>query len=88
MAGIINLSVRKGLKETEQSVRTHGRVSGLKVGTCPLGFGWCIEWLGDGLNLLRLKVRSMFLGTGNDLVIDYDQGKDKSLKKTTSKRKI
>ncbi|KAF3554082.1 hypothetical protein F2Q69_00015396 [Brassica cretica] len=47
MAGIINLSVQEGLKETEQSVRTHGRVRSLKIETCSLGLGWCIEWLGD-----------------------------------------
>ena len=35
----------------------------------------------------KAQICSMFLGTGNDLVIDYDQGKDKSLKKTTSKGK-
>ncbi|KAF3561602.1 hypothetical protein DY000_02015743 [Brassica cretica] len=47
--------VREGLKETEQSVRTHGRVSSLKIGTCSLGLDWCIEWLRDWLNLLRLE---------------------------------
>ena len=55
MAGIINLSVWEGLKEIEQSVRTHGRVSSLKIRTCSLGLGWCIEWLGDWFNLLRLE---------------------------------
>ncbi|KAF3493487.1 hypothetical protein DY000_02052128 [Brassica cretica] len=35
--------------------RTHVRVSSLKIGTCSLGLGWCIEWLGDWLNLLRLE---------------------------------
>ncbi|KAF2613223.1 hypothetical protein F2Q70_00011442 [Brassica cretica] len=47
--------VWEGLKETEQSVRTHGGMSSLKIGTYSLGLGWCIEWLGDWLNLLRLE---------------------------------
>ncbi|KAF3513352.1 hypothetical protein F2Q69_00005963 [Brassica cretica] len=44
-----------GRKKTEQSVRTHGGMSSLKIGTYSLGLGWCIEWLGDWLNLLRLE---------------------------------
>ncbi|KAF2565684.1 hypothetical protein F2Q68_00026220 [Brassica cretica] len=57
--------LRKG-----QSVRTHGRVSSLKIGTCSLRLGWCIEWLGDWLNLLRLEYAGLFYDvTGKDLLI-------------------